>query len=57
MANQEKHKTRAGPPLIDYSVEITMTKYMETVRYITVSMTTLYLQLLYEELLKCLINI
>lgn len=41
----------------DYLVKITMTKYMETIHYITVFMTTPYLELLYEELLNCLINI
>lgn len=35
---------------MDYLVKITMTKHMEN---ITVSMTTLYLQLLYEELVNC----
>lgn len=35
---------------MDYLVRITMTKHMET---ITVSMTTPYLQLLYEELVNC----
>lgn len=57
MVNQERQKTRPGLPLRDYLVKITMTKYMETIHYITVFMTTPYLQLLYEELLNCLINI
>lgn len=57
MVNQERQITRPGLPLRDYLVKITMTKYMETIHYITVFMTTPYLQLLYEELLNCLINI
>jgi len=54
MANQERQKTRAGPPLTDDLVKITMTKYMETIPHITVSVTTPILQLLDEELLNCL---